>query len=268
MSTLRNWLAFSFAFVLSIPSVTAQANEFNAVSFNGSTGLFAVPSGQTGWGKRTDLGIDVGYQTIVKDEMTHLIRAGFSLFKWVELTAAFDMQPDLYKDAKNNDLIIGFKIRLPASPTAVAIGGNYQALNLGNGTREHTALQVYLATTYAGTFFGMPAETTLVVGKTFILEHSDSDIDFGMGFDLVLFPKVFRRYIHWITDFANFSYSSDPYVVNAVYRGILNTGIRIDLGAIPALKRFKFTLDVVATDIFDQQGRSFSAGAAFGFAAL
>jgi hypothetical protein len=105
----------------------------------------------------------------------------------------------------------------------------------------------------------MPSETSLVVGKTF-RETGDSNIDFGMGFDLILLPNVFQNYIHWITDFANFQYSVDPWKADAMSRGVLNTGIRFDIAALPALSKYKFVVDLMITDCFDDHQRAFSFG--------
>jgi hypothetical protein len=113
----------------------------------------------------------------------------------------------------------------------------------------------------------MPAETTVVLGKTFIEHRRSSDIDFGMGFDLILFPKIFQRYVHWITDFANFSYSVEAFGANAASRGVLNTGVRIDLASIPALSKFKFVVDAKITDALDDE-RAFSVGTVFGIPIL
>jgi hypothetical protein len=113
----------------------------------------------------------------------------------------------------------------------------------------------------------MPAETTVVVGKSFIEDQRNSDVDFGMGFDLVLLPNIFQNYIHWITDFANFSYSVDPLGADYRYRGVLNTGFRIDLSAIPSLSKFKFVIDVFMTDALDEN-RAFTTGLVFGIPIL
>jgi hypothetical protein len=113
----------------------------------------------------------------------------------------------------------------------------------------------------------MPAETTVVVGKTFHEGYGDSNIDFGMGFDLILLPRVFQNYVHWITDFANFTYSVDPLGVGSEHRGTLNTGFRIDLSEIPALNKFKFVVDILMADAFDTD-RSFSVGLVFGIPIL
>jgi hypothetical protein len=216
------------------------------------------------------VGFDFGYHTIIDDKINHIPAVSTSLFKWVELSLAFDIQPN-QPGYDNNDLLMGFKIQLPTTSTAVALGGNFQAINMGDANDE-TAFQLYVAVTYPGTFFGMPSETSLVVGKTIIADHSDSNIDFGMGFDLILLPKVFQNYIHWITDFANFDYSIDAWPNNAGpgsygaagYRGVLNTGIRVDIAAAPQLSKYKFAVDVMITDCFDDDQRAFSLGLTVG----
>jgi hypothetical protein len=171
----------------------------------------------------------------------------------------------------------------PGNP-AVAVGTNIQLINFSDKDSDaynpsdfvYTAFQFYIATSYAGTFFTMPAETTVVVGKTFYAGiDNNSDIDFGMGFDLILLPNVFQRYIHWIIDFANFDYSDNSWPNelrqgsgSPWYRGILNTGLRVDLSNIPALRRFKFVVDIVFNDLFDNKNRSFTIGTVFGIPIL
>ncbi|MCL2179714.1 MAG: hypothetical protein FWB83_01170, partial [Treponema sp.] len=98
--------------------------------------------------------------------------------------------------------------------------------------------------------------------------------DFGMGFDIILFPDVFGNAVHWIIDFANFSYSDNAWTNNlthgtgsAWHRGILNTGFRIDLSTIPGMNHFKVLLDLIFNDLFDAGSRSFTVGAVFGFGA-
>ena len=249
--------------VAGIAGLTAQSAK--GMSLNGSTGLYSIPSGRIGWEQNTDLGLDLGYHAVITDRTaTHIPKAALSFFKWVELSLAFDIQPeDYYHSDKPNDFIGGMKIQFPLKKTALALGGNFQSLNIGNDVSHYNAGQVYLAVTYAGSFFDMPAETSVVLGKSFIQHKMNWDIDFGMGFDMLLFPKYFDRFIHWVTDFANFSYSAEAFGANAVYRGVLNTGLRIDLGAIPALSKFKFVIDILMADAFDS-GRAFSAGVTFG----
>jgi hypothetical protein len=236
-------------------SVTAQS--LKGMSINGATGLVAIPSGQIGWERTSDVAFDLGYHAIIDDDTAHIAKGSISLFKIAEISFAYDTQ---FGD-DNEDMIIGGKFQLPTKGTFVAVGANFQMLKQ-NGNDENVT-QIYLAATYPGNFFGMPSTTTVVVGKSFGDPLPDSDIDFGMGFDLLLFPKVFQNYIHWITDFANFSYSAQAVGANAYYRGTFNTGIRIDLAAHPGLKKYKFVIDAFMTDALDDN-RAFALGLAFG----
>jgi hypothetical protein len=264
------WLIMTAGLAVSgLGAQTSSASSLKSMSLNGATGLYSIPTGRIGWERSSDLGLDLGYHAIIAEKTTHIPKIALSLFKWVELSAAFDIQPDSYYSTdKGTDFIGGLKIQFPVTQTAIALGGNIQALNLGNDEpTRHNAGQIYVAVTYAGEFFSMPAETTMVVGKTFIENQKSSDIDFGMGFDLILLPKVFQRYVHWITDFANFSYSVEPIGADSRSRGVLNTGLRIDLASIPALSKFKFVIDVKVTDALDDD-RAFSLGAVFGIPIL
>ena len=248
------------------------AQSRTGMSLSGATGLYSIPSGRIGWehSGASAFGLDLGYHTIIVDGVaTHIPKVALSLFSTVELSFAFDIQPELHNTINafgpdnGPDFIGGIKIQLPLTRTALAIGGNYQHINMGQDNNRRSAGQVYIAATYAGHFFDMPAETTIVIGRTFIQGHSNSNIDFGMGFDMILLPRVFDGLIHWITDFANFSYSVDPFRADAWNRGVLNTGIRFNLSTIPALNRFRMVLDIMILDAFDQN-RAFSTGLTFG----
>jgi hypothetical protein len=254
---------------LAVSGLSAQTSSLKAMSLNGATGLYSVPTGRIGWERSSNLGIDLGYHAIIDEKATHIPKIALSLFKWIELSGAFDIQPKYYYTADNGtDFIGGLKIQFPVTNTAIALGGNIQALNLGSDEPwRRNAGQIYVAVTYAGDFFNMPAETTVVVGKTFAENYDNSDIDFGMGFDLILLPKVFQRYVHWVTDFANFSYSFEPIGADSRSRGVLNTGLRIDLASIPALSKFKFVIDAAITDALDEE-RAFSLGVVFGIPVL
>ncbi|GHV91008.1 hypothetical protein AGMMS50268_15110 [Spirochaetia bacterium] len=252
--------------------VPAPSQALKAMSLNGATGLFSIPSGRIGWEEAADLGVDVGtaYNFNKEDPFAKL---GMSLFKWAEVTAATDFQPYIkgyshhnrYSEFLNNtDTILGLKIRFPTKRTAVALGGNVQFIN---HVDSRTAGQVYLAATYPGSFFGMPAETSFALGYT-IHEENTSNIDFGMGFDLDLAPEIFQHFVHWVTDFSNFSYSDEPLGAEPFFRGCFNTGLRIDLSAIPVLSKFKFSVDIMGTDLFDEGARSFVMGLVFGIPVL
>ncbi len=240
-----------------VPALSAQS--LKGMSLNGATGLISIPTGRIAWERTADLAFDLGYHSIIDDgETAHLPKAAVSLFKWFEFSFALDTQ---YGD-DNEDMLIGGKLQLPTKGTSVAVGGNVQLLKT-NDESDH-ASQIYLAATYPATFFKMPAETTVVVGYTMYNGENNKNIDFGMGFDLLLFPKVFENYIHWVTDFANFSYSTQAVGANAWQRGTLNTGIRIDIAAHPKLKKYKFVVDAIMTDALDEN-RAFALGLAAGF---
>lgn len=252
--------ALMLALVLSILSTAAvTAQSLKGMSLNGSTGLVSIPSGRIGWERSSDFGFDLGYHAIIDDNVTtHIPKASVSLFRTLEVSFAYDTQ----ERAENSDMIIGGKIQLPVKrASSIAIGGNVQMLKTNDV--ESDAQQIYLAATYPGDFFNMPAETTVVVGKSFGDAAPDDAIDFGMGFDLLLFPKTFQGYVHWINDFANFSYSQDARGADAGDRGVFNSGIRIDLGASDAFSGFKFVIDAIITDALDGN-RAFALGLAFG----
>ena len=280
MKKNRVLIIFLFAAVINIPSLMAQS--LRGQSINGSTGLYSLPSGLIGWENSGNLGIDFGYRAVINNDegVTQIPALTISLFNWVEISSAFDFQPALNEDKKlkNSDLLLGIKFKLPTNVSnsknpGVVLGGNVQIINIINDDYRYFAYQPYVAITYAGSFFDMSAETTVVFGKTFYSggPQNNSNIDFGMGFDLVLFPDVFKDFVHWIIDFANFSYSDNSWPNNmyyhtpAWYRGVLNTGFRIDLSAIPIFNKNKFLIDLVFNDLFDSEGRSFTAGAVFGF---
>jgi hypothetical protein len=258
----RKILLFVFA-VLIFGAGSGFADTLKGMSLNGSTGLIGIPSGRIGWERTSDFGFDLGYHAIFDDDVTtHIPKASVSLFKMLEAGFAYDTQGEENDD---DDQIIHGKIQLPIQrATAIAIGGNAQMISDAAGNEENYQ-QIYLAATYPGDFFNMPAETTVVVGKTFGENTVDENIDFGMGFDLLLFPDVFQGYIHWINDFSNFSYSVTPRGANAGIRGAFNTGIRIDLASIPEFSEFKFAVDAIMTDALDEN-RAFALGVAFGAA--
>jgi hypothetical protein len=198
----------------------SNISSLSTQSLNGSTGLFTLPSGRIGW-NTTNLGFDIGYRAIINnDRAAHIPAVTMSFLKWVEISTAFDIQPRYVwegREQENDDFLLGLKIGIPTSArsnfnTAIALGGSFQMLNFNNQDKNHPeyqyfAYQPYVAITYAGKFFNMSAETTLVLGKTFYSggPANNSNIDFGMGFDLILFPDVFKDVVHWIIDFSNFS---------------------------------------------------------------
>jgi hypothetical protein len=235
-----------------------NAQTLKGMSLNGSTGLVSIPTARVSW-DASYLGLDLGYHTIIKKDIAHIPAIGISFLKMVEISGAFDIQPG----SNESGFILGGKIQFPIENTALALGGNFQLLNMWNSSLDRMAGQIYLAVTYSGHFFNWPAETTVVLGKTFIKNHPDTNIDFGMGFDMILFPSVLKNYVHWIMDFANFSYSAEPTSADHRVRGVLNTGFRIDLSAVPVFSKINFVVDVLMTDAFDSN-RAFSIGLVLG----
>ena len=264
-------LSVLFTALVFVLPLAAQNDALNSMSLNGATGIYVVPTARVGFSD-ADIGFNAGYHTnffkpLNGDwDMNHLLKANLSLFKMVELSGTFDVQPEPPDD--NNDLIIGVKFQLPFGSVPIAFGFNYQRLNLGRENSRHWAFQVYGAITYHADLFSWPSETTLVIGHTFSEDDSNSNIDFGMGFDLILLPKYFGNFVHFLIDFANFSYSYNPWGADAWGRGVFNTGLRFDLGRIKALNKFNFAVDIFLADAFDSRdfgsGRSFGTGITFG----
>ena len=246
-------------------SVGVFAQSAKGMSHNGATGLISIPTARIGWDTSAEIGIDAGYHLIFADrpDTTHIPKVGVSLFKVVEFAFAYDTQGG----SKDADMLFNGKFELPIEgATHLALGANMQGLKAKYwGDNREWATQIYVAATYPGTFFKMPAETTVVFGKTFGDDAGapKKAIDFGMGFDLLLFPDKFKNYIHWISDFSNFSYSLHAIGANAWHRGTFNTGLRFDLSEVAALSKFKFVIDAQVTDLLDED-RTFVIGATFG----
>jgi hypothetical protein len=255
----KTWFLLCFtAGLLIVPEVFAQTDPLNGMSLNGTTGLYAVPSGRIGWDEKADVGIDFGssYNFFSQNPIA---KVGLSLYNWVEISGAIDFQPKIH-DTTNTDGILGIKLQLPTPTTGVAIGGNVQFLS--HLDKQTAAGQIYAAISYRGYFFSWPADTSLALGYT-ILEGGNKNIDFGMGFDMTLIPKVLGNFVHLVVDFSNFSYSHQALGVSAWNRGSLNTGLRINISAAPALNSFKFVFDVILLDVLDSD-RTIGMGFSFG----
>lgn len=241
-----------------------SASPFKSPSLNGSTGLISTPTANTGW-EDSQFGVDVSARYLEDDDDdTYVGAVTFQLFRKLELGAAYDMQ-----DTRGDDTIINAKFNFYGSgSSALAVGGNYQMIEFFDKDDSHGFYQLYLAATYGGQFFGMPAETTIVFGKTFARESEYKSrfkkaFDFSMGFDLDLLPSIFKGYVHFINDFANYSYSVDPIGPDAFERGCFNTGARICV--LKDSRKFKLNIDALLVDVLDRN-RTFSLGAAFGMA--
>jgi hypothetical protein len=283
MVFLRKNLLFLGIILAGTSALGAQA--LRSMTFNGATGLYAIPSGYTSWKESVyNYGLDLGYHGIFNTTPNHLVNANLALFSWAEISFAYDFQykysTDYYSHNKNNDLILGTKVKIPSfRNTSIGIGGNIQFLNMGEKTflsnvkgfnrysgGYYVAGQIYTAITYKSSFFGSEAETSIMVGKT-LYKDMEGGIDFGMGFDLIFLPQYMGRLFHIIMDFSNFSYSDSPNPKISGERGILNLGTRLDLSVIPPLSGFKVAVDTLITIGLNKgiKGSGFALGIVLGF---
>ncbi len=281
--TTKNILSLLFAALLTLTFTTVlQAEAFKSPSIGGATGLISTPTSHTGW-EGSGLGLDLGYHYLrnhdangsdeayhIPKALLHIGAAGMNM----EVGFAYDEQPDwdsnTIHDDETDDMLINAKLEFTEG---LAIGGNAQLIDIngdvnndGSTDDERHDFQLYLAATYPGNFFSMPAETTLVIGHTFYgkrqSEHDNDNIDFSMGFDLDFAPTIFKNYVHLICDFSNYSYSTEAGGAVAEHRGAFNTGLRL---AVLRDKKLKLNFDLIMTDALDHN-RDWAAGAAFGLA--
>jgi len=270
----KSFVLFAVLMVVAIIPLSAQKKSLDSMSLNAATGIYVVPTAKVGF-PDANFGFNIGYHTNYFEPVdsvartNHLLQVNFSFVKMIELSGTFDIQPERYTNDHPNDLIMGFKFQLPVGSVPIAIGTSVQHIDMGKDDVKHWAFQLYGAVTYGADIFGWPAVTTLVVGHTFWEDESNNNIDFGMGFDLIIFPKALGNFLHFLIDFANFSYSTNPWGADAWARGVFNTGLRLDLSQIPALRKFTFAIDFFLADAFDSRrmtgsGRSFGAGVVFG----
>jgi hypothetical protein len=253
-----------FLILAAVFPLAAQDESFSAMSLNGATGIYVVPTARIGF-PDANMGLNGGYHTNFFDppngdlKMNHMIQANFSFLKMFELSGTFDLQPQ----DDDNDILAGIKFQLPFGTVPIAVGSNLQYHDMGADI-DHFAAQFYGAVTYSSEIFSWPAETSLLLGYTYFEGERHSNIDFGMGFDLIVLPKYLGNFVHLLIDFANYSYSASPWGTDAWGRGVLNTGIRVDLSQIPALEKLNIAVDVFLADAFDSSkagsGRSFGVG--------
>lgn len=260
---MKRFITLSAALImmLSLRAVDAAA-PMRSMTLGGATGLIAIPTARVAW-ETGNFGINFGYHNLDDDgrDNTHLPKASITLFNRLELGGTYDTQEE-----NGEDTLFHAKLRFfPWSKgfsqggSSLAIGVNHQELK----GPDYTATQIYLAATNRGTFLGLPAETSFAVGKT-ITEDENDDVDFGIGFNMALFPSVFRNYVNWIVEYGNFSYSLQAYAANASYRGVFNTGVRLDI-----LKGMNmpihWKIDLLFLDALDDN-RSWGIGTVVGIA--
>jgi hypothetical protein len=249
------------AMVLGSLGAQTTASAVNGMTLNGSTGLIVVPDARVGW-ENSDFGIDVGYGIVWSggDQIDHMPRVALSLVRRFEISSLLQIGNDEIRN-----FIIGGKFQMfKDRGAALALGGDYEFAKNNFDGQENDSAKIYLAATYGGNFFNMPAITTATFGWQ-LLEVGDlsSQFVYGMGFSMGLFPSVFKDYVYWITDFSNFSYAVVGSRVNAGSRGAFNTGVRIH-----PVKGGKFNLviDVTGTDLLDDGDRGMAATVSGGMA--
>lgn len=243
------------------------SQSLKGLSLGGTTGLITTPTGRIGWENTSDLGLDIGYHYSTDKGFggnESIINAALSMFRKFEAGITLDLQQN--DDDDENDLLFFGKLQIYNSGNSwMAVGGNFQMIDYmsDEDSRNRKYSQFYFVTTYSGDFMEIPASTTMFFGKTFDIDEGWHNlIDFSMGFDLTLFPDVFHGFIHWISEFSNYSYSVDSQITDANARGAFNTGLRID---ILAKSEYKFVIDAILMDVFDEGIESFSIGGTLGF---
>jgi hypothetical protein len=265
---------FMSALVLGAGSISAMA--FSSPTIGGPTGVITTPNAQIGW-DGNDVAIDAGFHYVKDDDKTtsQTPKVNLSLFKCLEVGVMGDMQKYKNDNRDNDDYTVHAKFRFyplqTAGNSSLAVGYKNMQLNYDDESPyKRKNQQVYLAATYGGNFFSMPAETSLVFGKTWgkgpngDTDYFDDMIDFSMSFDLDLLPNLFKGYVHSISEFSNYSYSSEPVGADTLERGAFNTGLRLAL--LKNMNRFKLNVDILWLDVLDKNrcwGAGVAGGAAF-----
>lgn len=232
------------------------AGTMRSSTIGGATGLITTPTARTSW-ESSQMGLDLGYHYVGEANGSHSPKAVLTAFNRWEIGGTFDAQ-----GTNQDDLLFHTKFRfIPWSgsgDTAVALGANVQSLK----GPDMSSQQIYLAVTTPGKFFDWGTETTFVFGKSMGDGTRGGDIDFSMGFDMDFLPGVFKGSLHWINDFANYSYSMHARGANAG-RGIYNTGLRLAPLKLATSTRLEWKIDLQILDAMDDN-RSFAIGTAFG----
>ncbi len=253
----------SFVILSALMSQSTTAGAVNGMTLNGATGLIIVPDARIGW-ENTKFGLDIGYGFVWggQGNLDNLPRFSFSLFQKAEIYGLVQFGSN---GVGMKNFVVGGKFQLfKDGGAAMALGGDFEFLN-NNFSMAGNSGKVYLAMTYGGNFFKMPAVTTATIGWQF-LNRSDfsSQFVYGMGFSMTLFPNTFKDFVYWITDFSNFSYVVTGSGINANSRGAFNTGVRIHpfKGG-----KFNMIIDVVGADLLDDGQRALviSISGGFGF---
>ena len=256
-----------FALVLAaaaVFSLSAQSSV-KGTSVNGLTGLMTTPTARIGW-EQTDIGLDVGYSYLGKDgDSTHVPRVTLSFFRKLEVAGAVALGEN--GSADDMALMLAGKFQFYRSGgSSMAAGLDFSSYDVNTDTDtpdNFNLLRPFLVATYSGDFFEAPAVTSMTIGWN--LDEGDGlefeTFNYSMGFEMSLFPKTFKNFIYWMTDFSNYNFSGYGSAEGLdTARGIFNTGLRID----PVKdSKYKFIIDVVGTDLLDDN-RGFMIDATFG----
>lgn len=129
-------------------------------------------------------------------------------------------------------------------------------------TQPKFAAQLYFASTFDNTVMNYPSKTTLLIGYSFE-EGMNSNINFGLGFEVPFLRKTLKEKVTFVMDIGNVSYSVAPSAGNANDRGLVNLGLR--LVPIEFIKSTFISADIRALDIFDHRGRALGLSASVSF---
>lgn len=251
--TKRVILAISLLLAAAI-TITAQtrADSINAMSLNGSTGHITVPNARIAW-QNSDFGMDFGYGFvwIGEENIDHQFRYSLSVLQKFEVHGLLQIGKIPPSESGLQNFVLGGKYQIVEdNKSAIALGTD---IEVAHEVFPGPSAKIYLASTYEGKFFTLPAIVTATFGWQFV-EGGDfsSQFLYGMGFSLGLFPDTFKNHVYWISDFSNFSYVVHAANVNAFNRGAFNTGLRIH-----PLKRsnFKLVIDIIGSDLLDDKER-------------
>ena len=243
---------------LTAAATISPAFGYASLNVAGQTGLIATPTARINSEGQGGNAVTGGFTYFNNGRTYNVPQVNVALFERWEIGGAYNFT----EGTNQNDYLVHTKLRFAPwsgrGNSALAIGGSYQSLNSSPST---TVGQIYFAATYEAQFFGMEADTSIVVGKTFGTGVRDGDVDFSMGFDLNLFPSVFNGYVRWLNELSNYDFLYLNAPTAAIARGAFNTGLRI-----PVLKNMtnlRFDITLKMTDALDNE-RGFGAGAVFG----
>lgn len=243
------FLSAMIALCVTVPAMAQKntsAGTAKGLCTNGLTGIITTPSARIAW-ESADIGLDVHY-TFMQTPATHVPSATISFFKMAEVAIASEIS-----NSEWTNLFINGKFQVYKSGgAALAVGANTEFYFPGGETSNAmNSASAFFIATYSGSFFNMPAVTSMLLGWQFLeLDRYASNFNFSMGFEMTLLPSTFKNYVFWITDFGNYSYVLAPASgINAGSRGCFNTGLRFDI-----LKKgnMKLQIDVVGTDLLDE----------------